>query len=168
MNDNTIQWHPAFCAAFQIELEQDNDKLEFIMEYQLSKKPMSIDLLVIKKDEADQVSKNIGNIFRKHNIVQYKSPEDYLSIRAFYKTYGYACFYMADAESKEPILPEDITLTYVCNRYPGKLMKYLREKKKLSVKKHDEGIYYLEGISLQFRLLLHMNCPRKKITGCRS
>lgn len=149
-----IQWHPAFCAAMEIELMDEHDKLEFLMEYQISKKPMMIDLVIIKKEETEQIKKNIGNIFRKHNIVQYKSPDDYLSIRDFYKTYGYACFYLADIDSKEPVLPEDISLTYVCNHYPRKLIKYLEEKKNLAISRHDEGIYYLKGDQFAIQIIV--------------
>ena len=55
----------------------------------LSKKPLQIDELVIKVHDNEKIQKNIGRIFRKHNIVEYKSPEDYLTINDFYKVYGY-------------------------------------------------------------------------------
>ena len=46
-NDDKIQWHPAFDAALQIELEAEADYLEFEPEHLLSKKPMQ--LIVIPK-----------------------------------------------------------------------------------------------------------------------
>lgn len=60
---------------------------------------MRIDLLIIKKDPDVQIPQNIGQIFRTHNVVSYKSPDDYLSINDFYKAYGYACFLQADTYS---------------------------------------------------------------------
>ena len=42
-----LQWHPAFCAATELELRQDLDVLELIPEYNLSKKPLQIDLVII-------------------------------------------------------------------------------------------------------------------------
>ena len=39
-NDDKIQWHPAFDAALQIELEDEAEYLEFEPEHLLSKKPM--------------------------------------------------------------------------------------------------------------------------------
>ena len=151
-NGNLIQWHMAFGAAFQIELMDDAENLEFIMEYQLARKPMSVDLMVIKKDAEMDVSKNIGHIFKKHNLVQYKSPEDYLSVRAFYKTYGYACFYLSDAA--DAILPEEVTLTYVCNRYPRRLFYYLEKRRGMKIRKYDEGIYYVEGDQFAIQILI--------------
>lgn len=41
---------------------------------------MQIDVVIIKKCNEDAIHKNIGRIFRKYNIVEYKSPTDYLSI----------------------------------------------------------------------------------------
>lgn len=67
-------WHPAFFADIQIELKEDADNLVFESEHQLSKKPMQIDVLIIKKEKDRPVKKNIGRIFRKYNIVEYKSP----------------------------------------------------------------------------------------------
>ena len=32
-----LQWHPAFCAATELELRQDLDVLELIPEYNLSR-----------------------------------------------------------------------------------------------------------------------------------
>lgn len=107
MTEQKIQWHPAFYAAMRIELEQDADILDFIEEYQLSHKPMQVDVVVVKKVLNVQVRKNIGHIFRGHNIIQYKSPEDYLNVTDFYKTYGYACFYQAVTNCN----PRDITIT---------------------------------------------------------
>ena len=90
-----LQWHPAFYADIQIEFTNDTENLQFENEHQLSTKPMEIDI-VIKKNTDIPLRTNIGRIFRKYNIIEYKSPNDYLSIDDFYKVYGYACFYKAD------------------------------------------------------------------------
>jgi hypothetical protein len=51
-HDKTVlQWHPAFFADIQIELQEDADSLIFENEHQLGTKPMEIDVLVIKKEE---------------------------------------------------------------------------------------------------------------------
>ncbi len=44
---------------------------------------------------------NIGRIFRKYNIIEYKSPVDYLGIDDFYKVYGYLGFYKADTQEED-------------------------------------------------------------------
>ncbi len=48
-----------------------------------------MDLLIIKKPANVQIENEIGHIFKKYNVVEYKSPDDSLSIDDFYKTTGY-------------------------------------------------------------------------------
>ena len=73
---HVLQWHPAFYADIQIELEAEADLLIFENEHQLGTKPKEIDVLIVKKEQEVPVRKNIGRIFRKYNIVEYKSPTD--------------------------------------------------------------------------------------------
>ena len=46
---SVIQWHPGFCCAVKFELREDRDALEFDTEYEVSRGPLVLDLLVIKK-----------------------------------------------------------------------------------------------------------------------
>ena len=140
-----LQWHPAFYAGIQIELEEERDKLIFENEHQLSTKPLEIDVLIIKKQEGVQIQKNIGRIFRGHYIVEYKSPEDSLNIDDFYKVLGYACFYKSDSRSVDLIKAEEITVSFVVKRFPREMIKHLQDTRKLQVVKFDEGIYHISG-----------------------
>ena len=140
-----LQWHPAFFAGIQIELEEEREKLIFENEHQLSTKPMEIDVLVIKKHSDVHIQKNIGRIFRGHNIVEYKSPEDSFSINDFYKVYGYACFYKSDTETVDAIRADDITITFVVKQFPREMLKKLQRTRNLQVVKFDEGIYHISG-----------------------
>ena len=121
-----LQWHPAFAAVLRIELEKELDRLEIEDEVQLTKKPLQMDVLLIKKDGEKPIEKNIGRIFRKHNIIEYKSPGDSLSVNDFYKVYGYACIYQSDTDRVMEIRPQELTLTFVCTRFPRKLLQHLR------------------------------------------
>ena len=143
MKTEILQWHPAFYAAAQIEFGDELDKLHFENEHQLSKKPLLIDALIIKLRRGDKIHKNIGKIFREHNIIEYKSPEDYLSINDYYKVLGYACFYQSDTEKVCQIQPEEITITFVCTHIPKKLMNYLSERKGFFIDCVESGIYYV-------------------------
>lgn len=96
MDKAKLQWHPAFGVALRITLQDEMRYLEMHEEYLLSKKPLQMDILIIKKLKDIQIRKDIGRIFRKHNIIEYKSPSDNLSINDFYKVYGYACIYQSD------------------------------------------------------------------------
>jgi hypothetical protein len=75
-----IQWHPAFYAAAILELQENIEELELMPEYNLSKEPIRIDLLIQKN--------NAGSIKN-----EYKSPLDGMSIDDFSKTLGYALLY---------------------------------------------------------------------------
>ncbi len=44
-----LQWHPAFDAVLRIEFEGELDKLQIIDEYQLTRKPLQMDNLIIKR-----------------------------------------------------------------------------------------------------------------------
>ena len=144
MKKEVLQWHPAFFAGLQIELEEEKDNLIFENEHQLGTKPKEIDVLIIKKEKDIPVRKNIGRIFRKHNIVEYKSPADYLSIDDFYKVYAYACFYKADTPKENSIPITDITITFVCQGYPRKLIKHLKKVWNYQVIKQEAGIYLID------------------------
>ena len=144
-NEELRQWHPAFFAGIQIELEEESANLVFENEHQLGTKPKEIDVLIVKKQKDVPIKKNIGRIFRKYNIIEYKSPNDYLSIDDFYKVYGYACFYKSDTIKANQIPVEELTITFVCRKYPRKLMQHLRKVQGLHIDRRDEGIYYMEG-----------------------
>ena len=148
-----LQWHPAFFAGLQIEFAEEAEMLTFENEHQLSKKPLEIDVLIIKKNADVQIQKNIGRIFRKHNIFEYKSPDDYLSIDDFYKVYGYACFYKSDTPNADMIKSNEITISFACEKWPEKLMKHLRQERQLDIIKIEEGIYYIEGAYFPIQLL---------------
>lgn len=163
-----VQWHPAFFAGIQIELEEDRENLIFESEHQLSKKPMEIDVLVIKKEKELSVRKNIGRIFRRHNIIEYKSPDDYLSIDDFYKVYGYACFYKADTGKTNEVKAEEITITLVTAQYPVKLIKHLQRKRGYRVKKEEAGIYYVEGDYYPIQILVTRKLSEKENLWLRS
>ena len=64
MDNRRIQWHPAFCSAMRLELRKYKEDLDFCNEYNLSAKPLQIDLLVIKKTPDAVIDNEIGRIFR--------------------------------------------------------------------------------------------------------
>ena len=49
--EDNIQWHPAFCSAMELELRENKKDLQYIREYNLSKMPLKIDFLIIKKNQ---------------------------------------------------------------------------------------------------------------------
>ena len=55
-------------------------------------------LLIIEKRKGVQIQNEIGKIFRGHNIIEYKSPDDGMTIDDFFKTLGYAFLYIGLGE----------------------------------------------------------------------
>ena len=154
MKKTKLQWHPAFGAALRITLQDELQYLEMQEEYLLSKKPLQMDILVIKKLKDVPIRKTIGWIFRKHNIIEYKSPGDSLSINDFYKVYGYACIYQSNTNRVKEIDPQELTLTFVCSRYPRNLLHHLKRARGISTEYQGGGIYYLKGDPIPMQLLI--------------
>lgn len=134
------QWHPAFCSAIKLEFKEDKQYLEYYEEYNLNTKPLQIDLLVIKKAVEIELKNEIGKIFRGHNIIEYKSPEDALDVNTFLKTIAYACLYKTKEHYMDAIHLDDITLTFIRKGYPRKLIKWFR-KNGYIVTKEFEGVF---------------------------
>lgn len=147
MKDTKVQWHPGFVAAMNLELAKNRDDLVFLKEYNLNTKPLEIDLLVIKKDTDISIDNEIGIIFKGHNIVEYKSPEDHLDIDSFYKAGAYASLYKSYGETVDAIKADDITVSLVREAKPEGLFRYFKEHQ-YSITNPYRGIYYVQGAVL--------------------
>lgn len=154
MEKKELQWHPGFQAVLQVELEEDEQYLRFHQEYNLNELPLQIDTLIIKKDAEHRIRKSIGKLFRTHNIIEYKSPDDYVSVNDFYKVLGYACIYQSNTKRILEIHPGEITLTFVCSYMPRELIRHLKEQYKVSVIKMWEGIFYIENLMFPIQILI--------------
>jgi hypothetical protein len=144
-----IAWHAAFVEAIQMELHQYRDLLEFKPEYPLTAEPLKIDVVIIKKTTNVPIHKNIAAIFRKHNILEFKSPTDYLSLNDFYKVYGYACLYA----SLEHIPITDLTLTLIESRRPREVLAHLRKIRSYTVEERGAGIYTVRGDIIPIQII---------------
>jgi len=147
-----IQWHPAFFEAIQLELDEYRGALQFIYDYQLTSGPQRIDVLIIKKTVNIPIKKNIATIFRKVNLVEYKSPDDHVSVKDFYKVYGYACQYIQLKENKN-IDISDLTLSFVESHYPQDLIRHLTEQRNFVVEESYSGIYNVKGDIMPIQLI---------------
>ncbi len=148
-----LQWHPAFCAAAELELRLNKEDLSFRREYNLSKKPLQIDLLIIEKKRNVHIRNEIGSIFRGHNIIEYKSPDDGMTIDDFFKTLGYAYLYKGLGERADQILLEDLTVSLFRAAMPEKLMSRLRYYG-YEIQEYAAGIYYVKGFAVPVQLVV--------------
>mgnify|MGYP007069973020 CR=1 FL=1 len=145
MKKQTIQWHPGFFAGMELELKGYH--LDFESEHELSRGPLYIDILIIRKLTDERIENEIGEIFRRHNIVEYKSPNDELSIDVFYKVQAYAGLYKATGEHVNEIPADEITVSLVRASYPEEMMNQLKKLGAKIVQRHP-GVYDIEGVGL--------------------
>ena len=122
-----LQWHPAFCAAAGLEFHEDIERLELKPEYNLSKEPIRIDLLIIKEESDRRIKNEIGHIMRTYNVIEYKSPEDALTIDDFYKTVGYACLYKGYGERVDAVPINELTISIFREARPEKMFLTLQK-----------------------------------------
>jgi len=150
-----IDWHSAFYDAIQMELAQDRDKLQFEREHPLNVEPLRPDVIIIKKTPGMRLHQKFAEIFRWHNIIEYKSPEDSLSVSDYMKTFSYPCIYQKEAN----IPYRDITLTIVREAYPRELMKYLKTELKRVVEEKSTGIYIVKNEMFPVQLIVGKRLP---------
>jgi hypothetical protein len=148
-DEDRISWHPAFFEAIKMELKEYGDGLQFISEFQLTTEPLRVDVVIIKKTRNMVIKKNIGSIFRKENIVEYKSPDDHVSVRDFYHVYGYAGIYQS-MKGKDI---RDLTLTFVGSRNPRDLLRHLEKERGYHVEERWPGIYIVDGDIMPIQII---------------
>jgi hypothetical protein len=143
MKEYRNQWHPGCSGAIELELRKDRAHLSFEREHLVNSKPIQMDMLIIKKAKGVVTENTIGKIFRGHNIIEFKSPNDELNYDTYIKGIGYACIYKANERHVDEISMDDITLTFLRSRRPGKLLKQLSEKE-YTITEPYVGIYYIQ------------------------
>ena len=114
-----------------------------------------------KKDAGKRIRKNIGQIFRKYNLIEYKSPDDYVSINDYHKMLGYAHFFMADTMHINEIGYEEISISFACSKYQNKMMKYIISKG-CTIEIKEKGIYYVHGEQFAIQLLVCSGLPEEE------
>jgi hypothetical protein len=142
---SVIKWHPGFYGALEYELRDYRDKLVFESEHELAKEPILMDVLIVKKEDDTEINNSIGRIFRRYNVIEYKSPDDELSLDQFYKTISYACLFKSLGNYVDEIKVTEISISIFRNSYPRELLKKL-EKLGAAVEERYPGVYYVSGI----------------------
>ena len=141
-------WHPAFAQAIENELDDCKDDLTFETEHQLTTEPLRIDVLIVKKKKNVVIKKNIAQIFRGFNIIEYKSPGDRVTVEDYHKTHCYSRLYAA--LNKVDI--NEVSVTLAVMRHPRKLLAFLR--KQYTVYNVQPGIYFVEGDTSPTQILV--------------
>lgn len=142
LNKKLTQWHPAFCSALRLELSENKDDLVYHPEYGINTKPIQIDLLVITKTSSVVIHNEIGSIFKGHNIIEYKSPDDELNIDTFFKVIAYASLYKSHGQFVDHIKADDVTISFIRESKPLRLFRQLSDDG-MDIEMFSNGIYYI-------------------------
>ena len=138
-----IQWHQGFYGGIELELREWKDVLSFSREHEISKGSILADMLVIKKKPDVVIDNSIARQFRTHNILEYKSPSDTLSIDGYYRGLAYAYYYKSNGETENAIPLRDVTYTACCVHHPRALFSEFEESH-IKIVKNEDGIYTID------------------------
>ena len=144
-----IDWHSGFVNAMKLELLANEDDLEYEDEHLIANRAQRIDLLIIKKMRSVEIVNEVGTLFDKYNILEYKSPDDSLTLGDFYKVLAYTGIYLEELHRYDEYGRDAFTMTFVRRRKPIKLFELLRRDKH-EVFHARKGIYEIKG-HLPFR-----------------
>ena len=144
-----IQWHPGFVTGINLELGGYESGIVQEREYNLNTKPLAIDVLLRKKPGrkktgAEIPDNEIARIFRRYNIVEYKSPDAHLDMNTYFKANSYACLLKVYGYKGEVIKETDITISFVRHAKPKRLLACFK-KMGMEVLNPNPGIYYIVG-----------------------
>ncbi|MDR2693776.1 MAG: hypothetical protein LBB74_06130 [Chitinispirillales bacterium] len=123
---------------------QENGDVTLTDECQLSRGPLKIDVVIIKKNSDAVLELSWARFFRGHNIIEYKSPVDDLpTVAVFDKLIGYARIYA----SQNDVKITDVTATLVCAKEPLTLFEALEAEYGYEILRKSDGIYlyYAKG-----------------------
>ena len=139
----TIQWHQGFRGGIQATLWEYRDFLQFDEEVVLNNGTLQMDMLVLKKDPDAVIDNDIARMFRVHNIIEYKSPEDAMTLDDYCKTLAYTLLYKTNGGAELPA--EQLTATLFRHSNPKKLF---RDLKNLGARVEEiyPGVYYVSGL----------------------
>ena len=144
-----IDWHSGFVNAMKLELLANEKDLEYDEEHLIANRAQCIDLLIIKKMRSVEIVNEVGAIFDKYNIVEYKSPEASLTFGDFYKVLAYTGIYLDELHKYDEYGRDAFTMTFVRRRKPVKLFEQLNRDGH-EVHQVKKGIYEIKG-HLPFR-----------------
>ena len=146
MNEESgkIEYHYGFYAATHAEYHAFREVLEFLQEQKLGVEPVELDMLIIRQDGPNPLKDAIGKFFRKYNILEYKSPEDGLTIDDFYKVQAYACLYKSMGKTVNAIPGDALTVSIFRHTYPREMFAAL-ERTGFQVTEPHPGVYRIQG-----------------------
>ena len=165
--EEKIQWHQGFCGAVELELRACKHDLTFETEHELSKKPLRVDLLIIKKNRDVEIKTSYGRAFRRFNVIEYKSPEDSLTIDDFYKTIGYAMLYKGLGETVNAIPADELTVSLFRYGKPRELFNNLEKEPNVTIERTCPGVYSVSGYHIPVQIVVARELAQEEQSALR-
>lgn len=97
---------------------------------------------------------SLARTFRSHNLFEIKGLHSSVTIHTHYKTIAYAALLITENEKEAPYTRNEISLSFLCHRYPKKLLRHLTEDCKKTVAKASNGIYYVSEDTFPVQIIL--------------
>ena len=139
-----IEYHYGFYAAIHAEYEPTRVKVTFLQEYGLGCEPLVMDMLIIKHKKEEFLHDAVGRFFKTYNVIEYKSPEDALSIDDFFKSLAYALAYKSLGKTTNDIPLGELTISIFRHTYPREMFAAL-EREGFGKEEEYPGIYRMTG-----------------------
>lgn len=139
-------WTQNFAQIARYLVRDYRDKVTVMPEFPLFQEPMKIDAVIIIQEDGLVIDNALMRSFKRHNIVEFKSPNDTLNIQAFDKTISYFYAYISNERESgnKPISANNITLSIVSVRKPIKVLGKLKTERGFKiVDTETPGIYYI-------------------------
>ena len=165
LNPPPNDWHSWFYAQLMITLHRFFPAVTVYREVPLGAQPPRADFVVVENGDIIDLGLPIFKIFRKYNLLEFKSPDDELSKSVLWKVVGYAGFYISQHE--EQISSGDVTLTLVRSTKPRKLLK---DMAKFIRNDEANGIYHIKGWEVAFpiQIVVTSELEGKEYAGFRA
>ena len=159
-------WHKAFEAFLNLRIAK-YDGVRIDKEVEIGVNPPRADFIILTSDGKVDFEESIFRIFRKVNIIEYKSHEDSLNEAVIYKTCGYAATYIGTAAHERGISRDQVTVTIFRAVKNARLFSSWEKAGRL-VKTGIPGIYQVLGFfDLPFQIVITGELEGAEYAACR-
>ena len=137
LNPPPNDWHSWFYSLLMIKMYKYFPAVSVEREVLLGAQPPRADFIVLKESQKIDLELGVFRIFRKHNILEFKSPDDELNKAVLWKVIGYAGMYISARKIDE----NSVTLTLLRGAKPIKLFQELGEA--IRPDPDTRGVYHI-------------------------
>nr|MCR5767142.1 hypothetical protein [Lachnospiraceae bacterium] len=147
-------WHRAFERILRFEALPYGSDVEIRVEQELGIDPPRTDYLILDDRKRMMHGKSIFSIFRGHNIVEYKNPNDSLNERVISKAIGYAGMYIGTARYEHERQRDDVSISIFRSEKNQELFRKMQRNGTL-IQTDIPGIYHVVRLTdLPFQIVI--------------